>query len=174
MRVIPALFMSLVLLTPLVSSAELADEDVEFGLQINGVSYHSSDMCGREQCNEKNDGFGFEMSLAYEWPVRIAWGAFDSSVNTNTWYAGAAKSYRFGRKHSYAIELGVFAGGIYYTARNEDVGQWYPVLMPVMTIDLKYMHLNALYMPSVHEDVSAAYFVQAVVPILRPQWFDLD
>lgn len=156
------------------AAAELSDDDVEFGLQLNGVSYHDNASCGREACNERNDGFGFELSLAYDWPVHIAWGAFDNSVHKNTWYAGAAKSYRIGRKHSYAIELGAFAGAIYYPVRNEDVGQWYPLLMPVIVMDLKHMRLNLSYMPSVHDEVSAAYFVQAVVPILRPQWFDLQ
>lgn len=169
------LVLVLVMVTTLIpiqsAKAELTANDVDVGLQINGVSYHRDQCGGVPQCNEKNDGFGLEIALAYDWPVHIATGRFDNSLNLETWYFGAAKTYRMGDKGDFGLELGAFAGAIYFVRSVQGRGDWYPVLMPTAIVDFKYLRMNISYLPKVTEDISAAIFVQAVVPILRHEWF---
>lgn len=165
--------LALLLVFPPVISADhnqqLFSGAPEFSIQINGVSRHNGD-CGGP-CNENNAGFGFEFRETISgWTTALAAGAFKNSIDKQSFYFGGAKTYRWGK--NYAIEVGIFGGLLNYAIQLNETEQRQgkrdkilaPILMPIIVFDFNYSRLNLLYLPSVSDDITAAWFLQMVVP----------
>lgn len=167
-------FLALLLAAPLVAGADhdpqLFSGTPEFSIQINGASRHDGD-CG-VPCNENNTGFGFELrETVKDWTTILAAGIFKNSIDKQSFYLGGSKTYRWGKE--YAIEVGVFVGLLNYaiqlSASEQQQGKrdkvLFPIIIPVMVFDLNYSRMNLLYLPSVSDDITAAWFLQMAIPV---------
>lgn len=169
-RILLALLLAFPLAVGADHNQQLFSGTPEFSIQINGVSRHNGDCSG--PCNENNAGFGFELrETISKWTTTLTAGTFKNSINRQSFYLGAAKTYRWGAE--YAAEIGVFGGLLSYaiqlSASEQQQGKrdkiLAPILMPIVVFDLNYSRLNLLYLPSFSDDITAAWFLQIGVPL---------
>jgi hypothetical protein len=129
----------------------------EWSLQINGISHHSG-QC-RIECNENNKGIGLQYGWTDEsgYAKALTAGTLINSMNDRSYYAGGATKLTLG-----PVGVGAFYGLIYYPAEQAN---WWPALLPILSLDFKHFGINALYIPAVSDQIVPAWLFQLVVPI---------
>lgn len=141
---------------PLALLATTANADLEWSLNINGLSWHaeSRDYNG-EKFNSVNAGVGVQITQpVIDQPnTFIHWtaGTLINSMNDRTWYAGPTFIRRWG--DAWRFEAGLFFGLVTYPSYERG---WLIAPAPFLSVGTQRIGLNASIMPPVGELPAAA------------------
>lgn len=117
-------------------------------VQFGGVSYHFD---RSQHFNEKNFGIGLEYKLSKDWALTA--GQYDNSIRNTSHYAAV----EWTPLHAGPVNLGVAGGAIdgYYFNH----GGFFPMLLPMATVETKHFGVNAIYVPKM-KDISSVVGLQ--------------
>lgn len=139
-------------------AATPAFADGMWELQVSGISYHPGH---RGEYNENNAGLGIQYTeLDGRDVTRYTGGFLQNSMDDRTWYAGAARAWRFGDR-AY-LDVGFFAGVLTYPSGNADV---YPAVLPVVTLGYQPVSVNITYLPELGDKTDAAILFQLSIAL---------
>ncbi|MBI1892068.1 MAG: hypothetical protein HYS18_15590 [Burkholderiales bacterium] len=125
-------------------------KETQFWMNFGGMSQHFKNA---NKFNQQNAGFGIEYALDKERSLVI--GEYYNSVRGDTRYLGAAwKPLQFG-----PIKIGALAGMVdgYPKMRG---GGFFPVVLPLLAFETRYVGLNLTVMPSIPGQVSGCVALQ--------------
>lgn len=122
----------------------------QFWLNFGGMSQHFKNA---GKFNQQNAGFGMEYAIDKERSLVI--GEYRNSVHKDTRYIGGAwMPLGYG-----LVKVGALAGLVdgYPKMRG---GGFFPVLLPLVAVETKYVGVNLTVMPSIPGQVSGCVAVQ--------------
>ncbi len=137
------------------ASAEETGFDDELWITTGFRSHHKNN---RHRYNERNDGIGVEWRWAAHWQANA--GHYRNSVRRSSNYAQLAWTPV---ETALPLELRLRAGasvGVVNGYRKVRNGGYFGTLVPVVSVESRYVGLNFLYIPSVGKRVDGAYAVQ--------------
>lgn len=140
----------------LTSSAHAGD----WFLQVNGRSDHHGK--AERELNEGNYGLG----LQYNWESSgvgdvnfLAGGTLINSVEDRSWYAGGGKLWGLWNS---PVDVGFIAGLIHYPSAEHPT---FPAILPMVHVGNEWVGVNAMYIPEVTDEVTAATLYQLLVSL---------
>lgn len=134
-------------------------DDFKTYVNFGGVSYHRGS-CGGEQCNEDNYGLGVQHTRTGKWPLHLSAGVFENSFGESTWYAGVARTRRFGGAR-YGIEVGAVVSVMHYVWPDRSKLVMAP--LPMLALDMPYGRVTLVHVPKVSSDTDETLFIQTAV-----------
>lgn len=147
MKILTSLMLPLLMLSPALSGAVMAEEKKHSYLNFGGASHHFSD----EKFTENNYGLGLEVPMG---GYLVGLGAYKNSLGRTSRYIVAEKCIF----PSGPICLGALSGFVdgYYL----NGGNFIPMVAPTVTVDMGSMGLRLIYAPEIDKSMPAVVSIQ--------------